>query len=93
MRLVGRELITAELVRQIDVVCRVSQNSGLVSNQCPCRNGNPPCPAPEAYLRGADIGSRSRTPGPPPFSSMNSTPAASKACRIASSLAAVSEVS
>ena len=35
----------------------------------------------------------SRTPGPPPFSSMNSTPAASNARRIARSLAAVIEVS
>jgi hypothetical protein len=34
-----------------------------------------------------------RTPGPPPFSSMNSTPAASNARRIARSLAAVIEVS
>ena len=34
-----------------------------------------------------------RTPGPPPFSSMNSTPAASSARRIAKSLADVSEVS
>jgi hypothetical protein len=32
---------------------------------------------------------RSRTPGPPPFSSMNSTPAVSSARRIASSFAAV----
>jgi hypothetical protein len=36
---------------------------------------------------------RKRTPGPPPFSSMNSTPAASKARRTAKSLAAVIEVS
>src|SRR5262249_34908463 len=36
---------------------------------------------------------RNRTPGPPPFSSMNSTPAASKARRTAKSLAAVIEVS
>jgi hypothetical protein len=36
---------------------------------------------------------RRRNPGPPPFSSMNSTPAASKACRTARSLAAVIEVS
>jgi hypothetical protein len=36
---------------------------------------------------------RRRTPGPPPFSSMNSTPAASKARRTAKSLAAVIEVS
>jgi hypothetical protein len=35
---------------------------------------------------------RKRTPGPPPFSSMNSTPAASKARRTAKSFAAVSEV-
>src|ERR1019366_6457767 len=35
---------------------------------------------------------RMRTPGPPPFSSMNSTPAASKARLMASSLAAVSDV-
>src|SRR5664280_3555616 len=35
---------------------------------------------------------RRRTPGPPPFSSMNSTPAASKARLMASSLAAVSDV-
>src|SRR5215469_5978610 len=34
-----------------------------------------------------------RTPGPPPFSSMNSTPAVSNARRIARSLAAVIEVS
>jgi hypothetical protein len=34
-----------------------------------------------------------RTPGPPPFSSMNSTPAASRARRTAMSLAAVIEVS
>jgi hypothetical protein len=45
------------------------------------------------YFRGfsfADL--RRRTPGPPPFSSMNSTPAASRARRMASSFAAVSEV-
>jgi hypothetical protein len=36
--------------------------------------------------------SRRRTPGPPPFSSMNSTPEASKARRMAISLAAVNEV-
>ena len=36
---------------------------------------------------------RSRTPGPPPFSSMNSTPAASNARRTARSFAAVIEVS
>jgi len=36
---------------------------------------------------------RRRTPGPPPFSSMNSTPADSSARRSASSLAAVIEVS
>jgi len=36
---------------------------------------------------------RSRTPGPPPFSSMNSTPAASNARRTARSFAAVMEVS
>ena len=35
---------------------------------------------------------RSRTPGPPPFSSMNSTPATSKARLIASSLATVRDV-
>jgi hypothetical protein len=35
---------------------------------------------------------RSLTPGPPPFSSMNSTPAISKARRIAWSLAAVIDV-
>jgi hypothetical protein len=35
---------------------------------------------------------RKRTPGPPPFSSMNSTPEASKARRTAKSFAAVSEV-
>jgi hypothetical protein len=35
---------------------------------------------------------RKRTPGPPPFSSMNSTPAASKARRTAKSFAAVREV-
>jgi hypothetical protein len=35
----------------------------------------------------------SRTPGPPPFSSMNSTPAASNARRIARSLAAEPEQS
>src|SRR5215472_16281214 len=35
---------------------------------------------------------RKRTPGPPPLSSMNSTPAASKARRTAKSLATVSEV-
>jgi hypothetical protein len=35
---------------------------------------------------------RNLTPGPPPFSSMNSTPAASKVLRIAVSLAAVSDV-
>src|ERR1019366_6609542 len=34
-----------------------------------------------------------RTPGPPPFSSMNSTPAISKARRTARSLAAVMDVS
>jgi hypothetical protein len=37
-------------------------------------------------------GCRKRTPGPPPFSSMNSTPAASKARRTAKSLATVREV-
>ena len=36
---------------------------------------------------------RSLTPGPPPFSSVNSTPAASKARRTAKSLAAVIDVS
>ena len=36
---------------------------------------------------------RRRTPAPPPFSSMNSTPANSKARRIAKSLAAVMDVS
>jgi hypothetical protein len=35
---------------------------------------------------------RKRTPGPPPFSSMNSTPATSKARRTAKSLATVREV-
>ena len=35
---------------------------------------------------------RNRTPGPPPFSSMNSTPAASKVRRTAKSLATVREV-
>jgi hypothetical protein len=34
-------------------------------------------------------GFRRRTPGPPPFSSMNSTPAASKAWRNAASFASV----
>jgi hypothetical protein len=46
-----------------------------------------------AYLRGFSLpGFCSRTPGPPPFSSMNSTPAASRARRIAKSFAAVIEV-
>ena len=36
---------------------------------------------------------RKRTPGPPPFSSMNSTPAASKVRRTAKSLAVVIDVS
>src|SRR5262245_55612854 len=36
---------------------------------------------------------RKRTPGPPPFSSMNSTPATSKARRTAKSLAVVIDVS
>src|SRR5262249_23974288 len=36
---------------------------------------------------------RNRTPGPPPLSSMNSTPAASRARRTAKSLAAVIDVS
>jgi hypothetical protein len=46
------------------------------------------------YLLGAlgRRGCRKRTPGPPPFSSMNSTPAASKARRTAKSLATVREV-
>ena len=44
------------------------------------------------FPRFSFTGVRSRTPGPPPFWSMNSTPAASEARRIASSLAAVSEV-
>ena len=35
---------------------------------------------------------RSRTPGPPPFSSMNSTPANSREVRMAESLGIVSEV-
>jgi hypothetical protein len=46
------------------------------------------------YFRGfsfADL--RRRTPGPPPFSSMNSTPAASRARRTARSFAAVIDVS
>jgi len=38
-------------------------------------------------------GFRRRTPGPPPFSSMNSTPAASSARRTAKSFAVVIEVS
>jgi len=38
-------------------------------------------------------GLRRRTPGPPPFSSMNSTPAISKVRRTARSLAAVIDVS
>jgi hypothetical protein len=33
------------------------------------------------------LGSRNRTPGPPPFSSMNSTPAPSKALLMTSSVA------
>src|SRR5258707_4503178 len=42
------------------------------------------------YLRGFSFpGFRRRTPGPPPFSSMNSTPAASKAWRNAASFASV----
>jgi hypothetical protein len=46
------------------------------------------------YLRGPDrCGFRRRTPGPPPFPSMNSTPAASKARRTAKSFGAVIEVS
>jgi len=46
------------------------------------------------YLLGAlgRRGCRKRTPGPPPLSSMNSTPAASKARRTAKSLATVREV-
>jgi hypothetical protein len=40
-------------------------------------------------LRFSYFGFRNRTPGPPPFSSMNSTPAASKARRTAESLAVV----
>src|SRR5579871_5968973 len=49
---------------------------------------------PEGYpAPGLDLlGVLSLTPAPPPFSLMNSTPAASKARRIASSLAAVSDV-
>src|SRR5258708_6856378 len=39
------------------------------------------------------VGFRSRTPGPPPFSSMNSTPADSKAALSAASFAAVTGIS
>jgi hypothetical protein len=48
-----------------------------------------------SYLRGPGgrCGLRRRTPGPPPFPSMNSTPAASKARRMAKSFGAVIEVS
>jgi hypothetical protein len=45
------------------------------------------------FPRFSFTGVRSRTPGPPPFWSMNSTPAASKARRTARSFAAVIEVS
>jgi hypothetical protein len=45
------------------------------------------------YLFRLDIRFRRRTPGPPPFSSMNSTPADSKMRRTPKSLAAVIEVS
>jgi hypothetical protein len=44
------------------------------------------------YERFEDSGFRSRTPGPPPFSAMNSMPEDSNARRIDRSFAAVSEV-
>ena len=47
-----------------------------------------------SYLRGFSFPDfRRRTPGPPPFSSMNSTPAFSSACRKAASLADVTGIS
>ena len=65
------------------------------------RKAKPPRPSstlpatsepPRDYLRFVGSRLRTRTPGPPPFSAMNSTPAISKACRIAKSFAAVREV-
>jgi hypothetical protein len=48
----------------------------------------------KSYLSVLPLGGfRSRTPGPPPFSSMNSTPAASSARRTDKSFAAVIDVS
>ena len=65
-----------------------------------CRNG---AKIPElrltGYIRGVLFGAlgfarcRKRTPGPPPFSSMNSTPAASNAPRTDKSFGAVIDVS
>lgn len=45
------------------------------------------------YFRRERRGLRNRTPSPVPFSSMNSMPAVSKACRIAASLASVTGIS
>ena len=47
----------------------------------------------ERYFRRARRGLRNRTPSPVPFSSVKSMPAASKACRIAASLAFVTGIS
>jgi hypothetical protein len=59
------------------------------------RNRPISCDSATIYFLGA-LGRRrcrKRTPGPPPFSSMNSTPAASKTRRTAKSLAVVIDVS
>jgi hypothetical protein len=57
--------------------------------RCPCTNGD----RGRAYFRVARRGFRKRTPSPVPFSSMNSIPADSSACRMAASFGAVTGIS
>ena len=59
-------------------------------NEDRVRFAKPPRRVPHRFCL---VGFRSRTPGPSPFSSMNTTPAPSRARRTARSLAAVMEVS
>ena len=76
-----------DLTRHRGRKCRCRSPEGLRSDP------ELPPAKPDHFLGFSLVAFRRRTPGPPPFSSMNSTPADSKARRTARSFAAVIEVS
>ncbi len=71
----------------------LSMNSTPAARRLPARMLATHSVGLQRYFRFERLGLRNRTPSPVPFSSMKSIPAASKACRIAASLASVTGIS